>query len=213
MEITKFQHACLAVKTSSASFVIDPGVYTNDLIIPRHVDAIVITHEHPDHCNEALVKRIAKKHPKAVIIGHSQVVSKFGNLNTTTVQSGEVINISGSKLEFFGGEHAPILSTLKTPANLCLMIDDKFYYAGDSFTTPNAPVDILALPVSAPWLKISESIDFLHKINPQLAFPTHDAILSREGKDLVDRIILGSLPQGTSYSRIDGNRLTASSPN
>jgi len=47
-------------------------------------------------------------------------------------------------------------------------------------------------------------MDFLTAITPRLAFPTHDAILSDTGKNLVDRILgAAAQPIGTTYQRID----------
>lgn len=207
MEIAKFQHACFTVKTGSSTLVVDPGEYTKDIIVPRDVAAVIITHEHADHCSYELTKRILKKSPKATIIGHPQTIAQFSNFQTTPVQPGDQLEIAGVNLRFFGGNHAPITSTVQTPPNIGVLINNSLYYAGDSFTNPGVPVDILALPVSAPWLRIDESIRFLNEINPQLAFPTHDAILSREGKELVDRLVSGDTPARCRYTRIDGQKL------
>ena len=208
MDIQKFQHACIVVKTKTASLVIDPGIYTRDLIVPRRVDAIIITHEHTDHMDEKLIGRILKKHPKAIIVGHPQAVAPFTKYQTLAVQAGEQATIAETTLRFFGGAHAPIANSLQTPPNLGVLIDSTLYYPGDSFAAPGVPVKVLALPVSAPWLRINDAITFLSSIKPQLAFPTHDAILSREGKALADRLITGATPSGTRYLRIDTKQIT-----
>ena len=36
-------------------------------------------------------------------------------------------------------------------------------------------VDILAAPLSAPWTKIAETVDFVRRVSPQVVFPIHDA--------------------------------------
>jgi hypothetical protein len=48
---------------------------------------------------------------------------------------------------------------------------------------------MLALPVSAPWLKFSEAADFLSAVHPKACFTTHNAILSEAGQGLFDRLI------------------------
>ena len=48
MRITKFGHACVRIEHGGAALVVDPGMFTE----PEAVDgaeAVVITHEHPDH--------------------------------------------------------------------------------------------------------------------------------------------------------------------
>jgi hypothetical protein len=61
----------------------------------------------------------------------------------------------------------------------------------------------LLLPVSAPWCKIAEVIDFARTVKPRLAVPIHDAILSEFGLALVDRL-LGDQGPGISatYRRL-----------
>ena len=93
-----------------------------------------------------------------------------------------------------------------------MLIENQLYYPGDSFVVPEGiQVHALALPVSAPWLKISESIEFLTAVKPAFTFPTHDAILSTEGKELFDRI-LGATAGGigTQYKRLDGTTVELS---
>jgi len=55
---------------------------------------------------------------------------------------------------------------------------NKLFYPGDSFTDLGKSVDVLALPIAGPWLKISESIDYALKLKPKIVFPVHDAIRS-----------------------------------
>lgn len=59
-------------------------------------------------------------------------------------------------------------------ANTGFMFEDRFFYPGDAYTDPGCPVEILALPVSGPWVKIGEAIDYALKLKPKVAFPVHD---------------------------------------
>jgi hypothetical protein len=83
------------------------------------------------------------------------------------------------------------------------MINDAVYYPGDSFTKPDKPIQVLALPVGAPWLKASEMLDFLMAVKPTVAFPTHDAVLSEIGKSMPDRYVpLFAEKIGTTYNKL-----------
>ena len=42
----------------------------------------------------------------------------------------------------------------------------------------------LAVPAGAPWLKISEVMDYVLALKPRRTFPTHEMGLSRGGKEL-----------------------------
>jgi hypothetical protein len=55
---------------------------------------------------------------------------------------------------------------------------------GDSYTTPDVPVEILACPTSAPWLKIGDVMDFVAAVKPKQSFATHKALLSDLGHDV-----------------------------
>ncbi len=39
------------------------------------------------------------------------------------------------------------------------------------------PVEILALPVSAPWMRSAEAVDYAAELKPKICIPVHDAIL------------------------------------
>jgi L-ascorbate metabolism protein UlaG (beta-lactamase superfamily) len=203
MKIIKFEHACFVVEEGDKSLVVDPGAYTTDMEVPASVVAIVVTHEHADHMNKDLIKAITDKNPDAVIVGHQDVTSKLTEFKTQAVVPNEGIKIGNFELEFYGGQHASIASDMPGIANLGVMINERIYYPGDSFTVPDRPVEILALPVAAPWLKISETMEFLTAVKPQLAFPTHDAILSEIGKGLPDRMLPGIAQKvGAEYRRL-----------
>lgn len=200
MKLTKFEHACFVVEQNNQSIIVDPGEFSTDLVIPDNVIAVIITHEHQDHLSEAHLAAIIAKNPEAIIVAHRDITKHLGQYSAQTVVANEGIKVGDFTLEFFGGEHAVIDTAIPVIANLGVMINDILYYPGDSFTLPERPVKVLALPVSAPWMKISEAADFVRALQPELVFPTHDAILSDIGKGLPDRLI----PKLTSvnYQRI-----------
>ena len=49
MRIIKHGHACVTLATSTATIVVDPGMFTDAGALDG-ADAVLITHEHPDHC-------------------------------------------------------------------------------------------------------------------------------------------------------------------
>lgn len=205
MKLTKFQHACFVVEKDGKSIVVDPGNLTHDFIMPKHVAAVFITHNHPDHLDNQLVITILRTHPKAVLLAHESIVNDFKNEHTQAVSVGEIVDAGGITLQFVGGDHEPIDSTIKTPVNIGVIIDSHLYYPGDSCFAPLQPIIELLLPISAPWLTISNAINLVRKLKPTHAFPTHDAILSVEGQALLDKIVTGiTSPLNTSYQRING---------
>lgn len=203
MRLTKLKHACFYIENHDKRLLVDPGNFTTDLDTSLLFDYVVITHEHPDHLGSDKLKRIALSNPNAQFIAHRDTAID-PSLSHRPVLPGEEIKAGPFNLRFFGGDHAPIHPDITTPPNIGVLINQSVYYPGDSLVRPGVPVDYLALPISAPWLKISESIDLLRDVNPRHAFPTHDAILSDSGKTLVDNLVT-RLSGGINYRRINGS--------
>jgi hypothetical protein len=59
------------------------------------------------------------------------------------------VSVSG-----IGEKHAEIHRSIPLSSNLGYLIDSTLWYPGDAFTNPHRPIDVLALPVSGPWMKI-----------------------------------------------------------
>jgi L-ascorbate metabolism protein UlaG (beta-lactamase superfamily) len=206
MKLTKYEHACLTVEKDGQVLVVDPGRYSTDFIAPRNVVAVVVTHAHGDHLDHDMLTTIVDKNQDAIIIGPEDVTKSIEVFQTHTVQAGDTFTVGSFELAFFGGEHALIHKSIPIAANLGVMVNDLLYYPGDSLTLPGRPIDTLAIPAAAPWMKIGEAMDFLIATHPRFAFPTHDAIASPLGKSIVDRL-LGAVAknQGSEYRRLDGS--------
>lgn len=203
MKITKYEHACFTVEQDGQLLVVDPGAYTTDFTAPDNVVGVVITHEHADHMDPAHLQAIAAVNPDVVIFAHQDITLQLGEFKTQAVVANEGVKVGLFELEFFGGKHATIYEDIPAVANLGVMINGRVYYPGDSFSLPERDVEVLALPVSAPWMRLSEAVDFVRTVKPKVIFPTHDAILSDLGKGLPDRLIPSlTKDTGASYGRL-----------
>ncbi|MBH0053671.1 MULTISPECIES: MBL fold metallo-hydrolase [unclassified Salinibacterium] len=181
MKVTKYEHACLVLEHQNERLVIDPGGFTEPLPALDNVTAIVITHQHPDHWTDEQLERIRDNNPDAPIFGPAGVAAAATNWNITTVVDGAMITAGVWTLEFFGGEHAVIHPSIPMIDNLGVLVNGEFWYGGDSFTVPPKPVAAAAIPAGAPWLKISEVMDYVTELAPKRAIQTHDAVLSDKG--------------------------------
>lgn len=184
MKITKHGHACLEVELDSQTLIIDPGSYTEELTSLGNVVAVVITHKHDDHCDEAKIAKIKKDNPAVQIFGTSEVAARLEGLKVTTVYHGDYYEVGSFKLEFFGDMHQIIHKSIPLIQNTAVLVNGYLYYAGDSYTPPDQKIKVLACPTSAPWLKIGDVIDYIQEVKPAICFPTHNALLSQLGHDL-----------------------------
>lgn len=208
MKLTKYGHACFTVEVAGQILVVDPGNWSDDFVVTSNIAAVVITHEHTDHFDPDTLAAIFDKNPNSILVSLPAIVGMMPYHKSQAVQPGDKIEVGPFRLEFFGGKHAVIHDTIPIIDNIGVFINETVYYPGDSFALPNKPVDVLALPVGAPWLKMSETIDFLATVKPLLAFPTHDAVLSDAGKSIAD----GRLPTIAQkfkgeYKRVDGTAI------
>ncbi len=179
MKITKFGHSCLLVEEGGARILIDPGIWST---IPENLDnldAVLITHEHPDHLGLDHLKKILPNNPKAVIYTNQGASKKLAeeSIPYQLLEDGQSTTIAGVSVEGFGKGHAIIYPPLPHWDNTGYLIGGKLFHPGDSLHIPPKPVDILALPVCAPWSKIAEVIDYARQVKPKVAFPIHDAML------------------------------------
>lgn len=212
MKITKYEHACLLVEVDGKRLVVDPGGFTKSLGNPDNVVALVITHVHPDHLDELHIQELLNLNPDLKIFSTQEVADSLEEQRVTVVKAGDKEAVGPFTLEFFGGEHAVIHESLPRNQNICVMVNNTLYYPGDSFVEPDGrSVPVLALPVAAPWMKVSEAMDFLMAIKPRRAFPTHDSVLSDVGYAIHDRLLEGvAAKQGSEYTHLSpGESLSA----
>ena len=184
MKITKFEHACMVIQKGTSSLIIDPGAFTTPLTDITGVVAIVITHEHADHWTPEQLKRILERNPDALILGPGGVVAAATDFKVERVTHGEELEVGDFRLSFFGEKHAVIHESIPVVDNVAVLVDESFYYAGDSYTVPSVPVHTLAVPIGAPWLKIGDAMDYVLAVAPRRSFPVHEAVLSQIGKTM-----------------------------
>ncbi|MGZ6004868.1 MAG: MBL fold metallo-hydrolase [Candidatus Saccharimonadales bacterium] len=190
MKITKYEHACLVIEDGGKKLVIDPGMYAESL--PKGLDnvsGIVITHVHKDHFSPQNIQNIVEHNPDVEICTTQEVADELKNLKVHVVDSGLGCKAGSFELEFFGGKHAVVHKSIPINQNVGVMVNSKFYYPGDSFTLPERPVEVLAVPSGGPWMKAAEAIDFMLAVKPKNAFPTHNIHLSEEGQKLADWLL------------------------
>jgi len=189
MKIKKLSHCCLVIDIEKTRILLDPGSFSVEE--HRHVkdaDLILITHEHQDHFHVESLKELVKRMPEVKVITNDRVgemLAKEG-IGHNVMRHGDKIDHEGISIRAFGKDHAIMHSSIAPVSNIGFHIQGKksettFFFPGDAFTNPNAHVDVLALPVAGPWMKISEAIDYALALNPKMAFPVHDGVSTIKG--------------------------------
>lgn len=206
MQITKFGHACIRVEHGGATLVVDPGVFTAPAAVDG-ADAILITHEHPDHFAPALLERAAAK--VFTIASVSSLLPE--GIQSTVVAPGQNVLVDGFSITVVGEMHAVTHPDSPRLFNSGYVIDaggTAVYHPGDSLTPPPVQVDVCCVPVSGPWLKLSDAIDFVRSVKAPVNLGIHDRLASESGLELVASQMGNLLPAGLSFVRqADGHHL------
>jgi L-ascorbate metabolism protein UlaG (beta-lactamase superfamily) len=185
MRVTKHEHAALRIEDSGNVLLIDPGSFTLPLDDIGTAVAVVLTHEHPDHWTPKHLDHILEATGGIPIYAPEGVAKAAAGYDITVVHPGDTVTIEPFTLRFFGGTHAVIHETIPVVDNVGVLVNDEFYYPGDSYTVPKGvDVKLLAAPIGAPWLKIGEAMDFVLAVKPRQSFGTHDMTLSVVGRDM-----------------------------
>ncbi len=188
MLVTRFGHACVLVETEDARILVDPGVFSVDEAFTlEQLDAIVVTHQHADHLDPSRVERLLQRNREAVLLADPETVAQLG-APWRAHRAGDTTDIGTTQLTAVGELHAEIAPQLPRVANVGIFIRSgagtTLFHPGDSYATAPPDVDVLALPLSAPWTKVAETIAFAQQVAPTTAFPVHDCTISERAYDI-----------------------------
>jgi L-ascorbate metabolism protein UlaG (beta-lactamase superfamily) len=203
MKLTKKSHACVRLEKDGRTLVLDPGGFTEE-DAALGADAILVTHEHPDHFDEGRLRAALEANPAAEIWTLKAVADQISAAfpgRVHTVGHGDMFSAAGFDVQVHGELHAVIHPDIPRITNVGYLIDGgRVFHPGDALTVPDREVETLMLPVMAPWSKISEVIDYVREVKPQRAYDIHDALLTDLARPIYDRQI-GALG-GTDHQRL-----------
>lgn len=185
MRIAHFGHSCILVELDGSTILFDPGAFSHGFEGLTGLDAIVVTHQHPDHIDAARVAALAAANPDAQLLSDPQTAAQQGG-RWRAVHPGEVLYVGKVRVTGGGGRHAVIHPDIPVIDNTVFQLGTadnptRLVHPGDSLWVPSTPVDVLALPAAAPWMRISEAVDYLRAVRPRVAFPIHHGIISPDG--------------------------------
>jgi L-ascorbate metabolism protein UlaG (beta-lactamase superfamily) len=211
MRITKFGHSCVRLEYDGKTVVLDPGMFTDPEALDG-ADAVVITHEHPDHYLPDHLQRT-----DAPIFTIEAVAARMRDdvpdvaERVTVVEPGESFD-PGIPAVAVGELHAvihPDLPRFHNSGYVFSLGDTTVYHPGDALTLLEQPIDVLCVPVCAPWMRAAEGIDFARAVGAPRNLAIHDRIYSEAGLRIVDGQYSTLLPERQSFLRIpDGADLT-----
>ncbi len=196
MQITHLGHSCLLVEAAGRRLLIDPGTFS-DVAVVRDLDAILVTHQHPDHIDPAILPQLLADSPAArlwlepgaadtVAEAEPQLDKYIGRM-----QRGSVIDLDGLSITPVGDRHAVIHDYVPRIDNLGLVVqgdgEPSLFHPGDALDAEDATfgeVDLLCVPVNAPWARVADTVGFVRRIAPGRVVPIHDGLLNDTGRQM-----------------------------
>jgi len=206
MNIKKIGHCCLLIEYKDKRILTDPGGFTvDDHVVLDNLDFIVVTHDHGDHLHAESMQTLVQNNPQVQIITNSEVGAQLSGkgIDFTQIEDGQEITINDILFEGFGTEHAEIFEDFGSTLNTGYFIDNKMFYPGDAFTNPGKTVEVLAVPVAAPWMAIREAIRYVNEIKPQYCFPVHDHVLSTDGRAIAFKVFQANIDDNVKFQALD----------
>jgi L-ascorbate metabolism protein UlaG (beta-lactamase superfamily) len=218
MFITHIGHACLLLETGGARVLVDPGAFTHGFEELTDLDAVLITHAHLDHYDAERLPVLLEANEGARLVAEPEVSAelKRTGLDVTPLHPGESLTVGEVTVTAAGGVHALIHTDLPRIGNVGLLFtaegEPTFFHPGDSYEAVPAGVDVLGVPLAAPWTALQQTVDFVRAVAPRVAVPIHDGTLSGPGRAIYLRNLGALAPEGTQVRDLAGAGVTALEP-
>lgn len=185
MKIQKFNHSCLLIEDAGTRILIDPGAYSfydggAKLEQLPKIDAVFITHKHPDHCDPAVLKPLlARDHMPIYCNAEIGYHLDEAGVATKAIAVPSDITVGSLKIVANHTNHGTL--PVPVPENTAFMINERLLHPGDSLTFErdmSYRPEILALPIAAPWGTATQAVEVALRLQPKYVIPIHDGIVA-----------------------------------
>ncbi|MDN5796379.1 MAG: MBL fold metallo-hydrolase [Intrasporangium sp.] len=188
MRLTHLGHACLLVEAADRRILIDPGSFSAGFEHLVDLDAILVTHHHPDHFDPDRAPALIRSNPRASVHVDALTAEELAGEGPSVVatRQGDDFGVGDVRISPVGEQHAFNHDQAPQIPNMGYVLraagEPTLFHPGDAYDAQPGRVDVLAHPLNAPWCAVRDSIAFVARIAPKSFVPIHDALLSEQGK-------------------------------
>jgi L-ascorbate metabolism protein UlaG (beta-lactamase superfamily) len=212
--ITRVTHSCHLIQIGGLTVLTDPWFSQRALYHPGepiafqpeqlpHLDAVVISHEHYDHCDLEAFRRYPDKDVPLLVAGPVvEKARKAGFTNVRALEPWQSARVGDLTIAAAPGKHGVYEVTYVISGG-----GRSVYFAGDTLLIPElrtltdryGPLDVALLPVNGLHIRMAgnkqvvmnaeEAAELTAALRPRLAVPQHYAFTSGA---VGDRIFLKS---------------------
>jgi len=210
VQLTHLGHACLLVEAAGARILVDPGSLTPGFETVTGLDAVIVTHQHFDHVDPDRLPAVMAANGTAALLAEPSTVELLAaaGVSAQPVRPGDERRFGGLSVRAVGGVHAKLFEQDPVVGNVGLLFaadgEPTLFHPGDSYDLTPSGVDVLALPLAAPWTSGRGTIEFLRAAAPPVAVPIHDGLLVPLARQVYVGLVQSRGPERTRVLDLAG---------
>ncbi|MGG5260960.1 MBL fold metallo-hydrolase [Phycicoccus avicenniae] len=188
MRITHLGHSCVLLEMADTRLLVDPGTFADTLAEVRDLDAVLVTHQHPDHLDPDRLPALLAVNPDARVLCDPGSLEVLAGLGVDAQAHDGPTAVGSVTVTPVGEVHALIHDDIARIPNVGVRLDAEgepsFFHPGDALDAEPGDVDVLAFPLQAPWARSRDMTAFLRRLAAPHAVPVHDGLLQPRGRAL-----------------------------
>ncbi|MDR1388093.1 MAG: MBL fold metallo-hydrolase [Propionibacteriaceae bacterium] len=185
MIVTHLGHSAVLVETGDRRLLIDPGDLSQAWHGLSELDAVIVTHQHPDHADPVHLPGLLAANPRAQVLVEPSSSELSGLPRARPLEAGQSVDLGSVRIRAVGGRHAVIHRDIPRIGNVGVVLEaagePRFFHPGDALEAVPAGVDLVGLPAHGPWCAMKEIIDFARALAAPRGFLIHDGLINQRG--------------------------------